>query len=82
MRMQLWRGCSTKKDPCGHQRLRMPKKRLMEKFKFESSLPLRRELPPVKTNERPEEVSLPREVRAHMRALWSVRPGYVLASGL
>lgn len=60
----------------------MPKKRLMEKFKFESSLPLRRELPPVKTNERPEEVSLPREVRAHMRALWSARPGHVLASGL
>lgn len=44
----------------------MPKKRLLEKFKFEST----RELPPVKTSERPEEVILPREVRAQMRALW------------
>ena len=55
----------------------MPKKRLMEKFQFESSLPLRRELPPVKTSERPEEVTVPREVRAQMRALWSARPGHV-----
>lgn len=30
----------------------MPRKRLMEKLKFELSLPLRRKLPPVKTQVR------------------------------
>lgn len=49
----------------------MPKKRLLEKFKFESG----RELPPVKTSESPEEVISPREVRAQVRALWRARPG-------